>query len=88
MASQFKLAKKLDDDAELDKLSSDTEKERLSSLADNMKAYAKLAAQKRDDIIEINADTTMTSAEKRATIRELEKEEEQAYRDGIEAFKN
>ena len=87
ISQEFEQAKKAGDDAAIDTLLSNPSKEALFGLDKLIKQTSKAAAALRDEAVEINADTKMTSTEKRAALKSLEKDEEDLYRDAIKAFK-
>lgn len=84
--TEFEQAKKAGDDEALDKIMSSPEKEELVGLGRMIRSTTKAAAGIRDEMVDINADKTLSLAEKRAKLKELEKEEEALYRDAIKAF--
>lgn len=86
-AAEFSLAKKAGDDGEIDKIMADPKKSPIINLDNLIRKTSQSAAKIRDEEVEINADTTLTATEKRARLKELEKQEEELYRDAIEAFK-
>ena len=86
-ADEFKQAKKAGDDEALDKIMANPEKSAIVGLDRLIRATSKKAAEIRDEAVEINADTTLSAPEKRAKLKELEKEEEDLYRSAIDAFK-
>lgn len=84
--TEFNQAKKAGDDEELDKILANPEKSPLIGLDRMIKSTNKAAAAMRDEMVEINADKTLTDAQKRQKLKELEAEEEKLYRDSIKAF--
>ncbi len=84
--TEFEQAKKAGDDEALDKIMSSPEKEELVGLGRMIRSTTKAAAGIRDEMVDINADKTLSLAEKRAKLKALEKEEEALYRDAIKAF--
>ncbi len=84
--TEFEQAKKAGDDEALDKIMSSPEKEELVGLGRMIRSTTKAAAGIRDEMVDINADKTLSLAEKRAKLKALEKEEETLYRDAIKAF--
>ena len=84
--TEFEQAKKAGDDEELDKIMSSPEKEELVGLGRMIRSTTKAAAGIRDEMVDINADKSLSLADKRAKLKALENEEEALYRDAIKAF--
>lgn len=84
--TEFEQAKKLGDGDELSKIA-DGEKGQLIGLGRMVRSTSKAAAALGDEKVEIAANKDLTDAEKRAELKRIEKEEEELYRSGIEAFK-
>jgi len=88
VSEEFKQAKKAGDDQAMDDIESRPAKAELLGLDKMIKATTKAAAGIRDEMVDVNADKSLSLAEKRAQLKALEKEEEALYRDAIKAFKN
>lgn len=86
-AAEFKEAKKAGDGEAIDKIFARPGMADLIGLEKLVKHTAKVAAQIRDQEVDINADPKMTPAEKKTALKELEKQEEEIYRSAIDAFK-
>ena len=86
-AAEFKEAKKAGDDEAMDKILDRPEKAELLGLDKLIRRTTEAATQIRDEMLDINQDKALTLAEKRAKLKELEREEEALYRDAIEAFR-
>lgn len=86
-AAEFKEAKKAGDGEAIDQMFARPGKADLIGLEKLVKHTAKAAAEIRDQEVDINADPKMTPAEKKAALKELEKQEEEIYRSAIDAFK-
>lgn len=84
---EFAQAKKAGDGPAMDEILAQPRKAQLLSLDRLVKLTAKSAAQIRDEEVDINADTKMTPQEKKAALKELERQEEILYRSAIGAFK-
>lgn len=84
--TEFEQAKKLGDGDELSKIA-DSEKGQLIGLGRMVRATSKAAAALGDEKVSVNANKELSDAEKRAELKRIEKEEEELYRSGIEAFK-
>lgn len=84
--TEFEQAKKAGDGDALDKIMSSPEKEELVGLGRMIRSTTKAAAGIRDEMVDINADKSLSLADKRAKLKALEKEEETLYRDAISAF--
>jgi hypothetical protein len=87
VAEEFKQAKKAGDDKAMDDILNRPEKAELIGLDRMIRSTGKAAAEIRDQMVDINADESLSLAEKRAQLKALEKEEEALYRDAIGAFK-
>lgn len=85
--AEFKEAKKAGDGEAMDAILSDANKARLIGLGRLVDATSKTAAAMGDEKVDVNASEEMTLAEKRARLKEIEKDEEALYRDAIGAFK-
>lgn len=79
---EFKEAKKAGDDAAMDALEAPSQST-MRSIARSIKRAAEL----RDEMVDVNADKSLGLADKRAKLKELEKEEESVYRDALENFR-
>ncbi len=86
-ATEFKQAKKAADDEEMDKILADPKKSQMISLERMIKQTKEAAAAIRDEEVEVNADKSLSPAQKRAKLKELEQAEEELYRGAIEAFR-
>jgi Large polyvalent protein associated domain 38/ADP-Ribosyltransferase in polyvalent proteins len=86
-AEEFKQAKKAGDGEAMDKIMDKPEKAELLGLDRLIKSTTKAAGAIRDEMVDINGDKDLSLAEKRAKLKELEREEEAIYRDAIEAFR-
>ena len=86
-AAEFKQAKDAGDGESIDAILANPSKAELLGLDRLIRNTTKSAAALRDEMVDINADTTMGLSEKRAKLKELEKEEEALYRDAIAAFR-
>lgn len=86
-AAEFKEAKKAGDDEAIDKILERPGADEIESLIKLIKRTTEDATQIRDEMLDINQDKALTLAEKRAKLKELEREEEALYRDAIEAFR-
>lgn len=86
-AEEFKQAKKAGDGEAIDKIMQRPEKAELLGFDRMIKATNKAVASIRDEMVDVNADKSLSLAEKRAKLKALEKEEEAIYRDAIAAFR-
>jgi N12 class adenine-specific DNA methylase len=86
-AYEFKQADKAGDVDEMRRIMGDPEKSRLLAVGDMVSKVSKDAAEIRDLAVDVNADESMTAAEKRAKLKDLDQQEEAIYRQAIEAFK-
>jgi len=84
---EFRQAKKAGDDKAMDKIMGDAEKERLLGLAKTVTSTNKAAAALADEKVDVLADDSLSTAKKREKLKEIEKEEDELYRDAIDAFK-
>lgn len=87
VSEEFKQAKKAGDDKAMDAILDRPEKAELLGLDRMIRSTSKAAAEIRDTMVDINQDEKLSLAEKRAKLKELEKEEEALYRDAVAAFK-
>lgn len=85
--TEFEQAKKAGDGEAMERLFDNPAKAQAISTGRMVKSVNKTAAAIRDGEVDINARTDMTPSEKRAALKDLEKQEEELYRDAIEAFK-
>jgi hypothetical protein len=85
--SEFQQAKKAGDGEAMDAIFSRPEKAELLGFDRMLRTTGKSAAAVRDLEVEINADKSLTRAQKREKLREAEQEEESIYRSAIEALK-
>ncbi len=86
-STEFKQAKAAGDSDAMDAILNSPKKSELLGLERMIIKTTSAAAALRDEMVDINADTELSLAEKRAKLKELEKEEEALYRDAIEAFR-
>lgn len=86
-AEEFRVAKKAADGEALDEIFARPEQGELVSLDRMTQRYGKAIAALRDEQVLVNVDTTLTTEQKRARLKELEAEEESLYRGAIEAFR-
>ncbi|WBF05226.1 soluble lytic transglycosylase/helicase/methylase [Burkholderia phage CSP3] len=86
-AEEFRVAKKAADGEALDDIFARPEQGELVSLDRMTQRYGKAIAALRDEQVLVNVDTTLTTEQKRARLKELEAEEESLYRGAIEAFR-
>jgi hypothetical protein len=86
-STEFKQAKKAADDEAMDDILNRPEKAELLGLDKMISATTKAAATLRDEMVDINADKTLSLTDKRAKLKELEQAEAEIYRDAIAAFK-
>lgn len=86
-ATEFNQAKKAGDGEEADKILSSPDKATMVGLDHMIQKTNKAVAALRDEMVDINADKTLSLQEKRAKLKALEKEEEALYRDAIAAFR-
>lgn len=84
--AEFKEAKKAGDSDELGKIADDPAKGPLLGLGNAITHFNKAAAALADEKVDTNASTDLTAAQKRQKLKALDAEEEQFYRDAIEAF--
>jgi hypothetical protein len=87
VAEEFKQAKKAGDADAMADIESKPNKAELLGLDRVITKTTKAAAAIRDEMVDINAEKSLSLAEKRAKLKELEREEESIYRDAIAAFK-
>lgn len=86
-ATEFQQAKKAGDGEAIDAILDRPEKAELLGLDRLIKRTNEAASMLRDQAVDINADTSLSMSDKRAKLKELEKDEEALYRDAIRAFK-
>ncbi|MGL4297326.1 MAG: LPD38 domain-containing protein [Aestuariivirga sp.] len=86
-ATEFQQAKKAGDGEAMDKILDRPEKAELLGLDKLIKSTTQAATQIRDEMLDINQDASLSLPEKRAKLKELEREEELLYRDAIAAFR-
>jgi hypothetical protein len=87
-AMQFKLAKKAGDGESIDNLMREP---RMAELVGLDSMFTKMSAsvrQLREQQVEVNADETLSLADKRRKLKEIENQEEELYRAALEAFKS
>lgn len=86
-SEEFRQAKKAGDSDAMDKILSSPDKEEMIILSKFILSTNKAAAAIRDEMVDINADTSLSLPEKRAKLKELERAEAELYRDAIETFR-
>ena len=86
-SEEFRQAKKAGDSDAMDKILSSPDKEEMIILSKFILSTNKAAAAIRDEMVDINADTSLSLPEKRAKLKELERDEAELYRDAIETFR-
>jgi hypothetical protein len=86
-SEEFKQAKKAGDGEAMDAIMDRPEKAELLGFDRLIRSTTKAAGELRDAMVDINADQSLSLAEKRVRLKELEKEEEAIYRDAIAAFR-
>lgn len=84
---EFEQIRKAGDSAAMDKFLADPERGKIAAMGKLVSSINKAAASIKDAEVDINADKTMPLAKKRAALKDLEKQEQSLYRDGIAAFK-
>jgi hypothetical protein len=84
---QFEAAKKQRDADEAKHILADPDKKAAISLAKMLASTNKVEGQFADRAVEINADKTLTPAQKRAQLKAIEDQQENIYRKAIGAFK-
>jgi len=87
-SEEFKQAKKAGDDEAMDAILSNPDKAQMMSFDRMIRSTSKAAAEMRDAMVDINADKSLGLAEKRAKLKEIEKDEEALYRDAIAVFRD
>jgi hypothetical protein len=85
--TEFQMAKKLGDGEAQDKFMEDATKVKALGLTKMITKTNKAVGEMKDEAVEVAADTKMSPTEKRARLKELEREQESLYRDAIEVFK-
>lgn len=86
-AEEFKQAKKAGDADAMDQILNTPSKAQLLGLERIVTKTTQAAAKLRDEEVTINADKSIPLIERRAAIKELQRQEEEMYRAAIEAFK-
>lgn len=86
-AEEFRQAKKAGDGEAIDNIMARPEKAELLGFDRMIKATNMAVAAIRDEMVDVNADKSLSLAEKRAKLKELERQEEALYRDAIAAFR-
>ena len=86
-SEEFRQAKKAGDSDAMDKILASPDKEEMIILSKFILNTNKAAAAIRDEMVDINADTSLSLPEKRAKLKELERDEAELYRDAIETFR-
>ena len=85
--TEFAMAKKLGDGDAQDKFMEDETKVKALGLTKMITKTNKAVGELKDEAVEVAADTKMSPTEKRARLKELEREQESLYREAIEVFK-
>jgi hypothetical protein len=85
--TEFKEAKKAGDFDSMQDILDKPEKAELLSLSRLIQKTNEFSAALRDEMASISSDDAIPLSEKRAKLKELEKQEEELYRSAIEAFK-
>jgi hypothetical protein len=85
---QFQAAKKQRDAAEMSRVIANPDNKTAISLSKMLTATNKVEGIYADRAVEINADKTLTPAQKRAQLKTIEDQQEKIYRNAIGAFKN
>ncbi|WP_205184140.1 LPD38 domain-containing protein [Burkholderia sp. LMG 13014] len=86
-ADEFHVAKKAADGEALDDIFARPEQAEMISLDRMTQRYGKAISAIRDEEVTINADKALSTAEKRARLKELEGDEESLYRSALDAFR-
>lgn len=86
-ATEFQQAKKAGDGEAIDSIFARPGQAELIALDKMFKKSSKAAAAIRDEEVTVNADKSLSTAEKRARLKELEQQEEAIYRQALEVFK-
>ena len=86
-ADEFRAAKKAGDAEAMEKVLSRPEMGEMIALDRMVTRYGRAIAAVRDQAVEVNADKTLTTAQKRARLKEIEAQEEMLYRSAIDAFR-
>jgi hypothetical protein len=85
--TEFEQASKAGDGDALDKLMADPEKGAVVSLGKMVRQVNKAAAAIRDQEVDIQQREDLTTGQKKAELKALEQQEENLYREALEAFK-
>ncbi|QKW95402.1 DarB-like antirestriction protein [Ralstonia phage RPZH6] len=86
-ATEFQQAKKAGDGEAIDSIFARPGQAELIALDKMFKKSSHAAAAIRDEEVTVNADKSLSTAEKRNRLKELEKQEESIYRDALDVFK-
>ena len=86
-AAEFGMAKKAADGEAMDQILGDEKKAAVLGLTRMIQHTNAATAALRDEAVEVNADSTLSVAEKRARLKELEAQEEDILRGALAAFK-
>lgn len=86
-AAEFGMAKKAADGEAMDQILGDEKKAAVLGLTRMIQHTNAATAALRDEAVEVNADSTLSVAEKRARLKELETQEEDILRGALAAFK-
>ncbi|WP_203234341.1 LPD38 domain-containing protein [Burkholderia mayonis] len=86
-ADEFRVAKKAADGEALDDIFARPEQAEMISLDRMTQRYGKAIAAIRDEAVTVNADKSLSTAEKRTRLKELEADEEVLYRGALDAFR-
>ncbi|WRQ05453.1 DarB-like antirestriction [Ralstonia phage AhaGv] len=86
-ATEFQQAKKAGDGEAIDSIFARPGQAELIALDKMFKKSSHAAASIRDEEVTVNSDKSLSTAEKRNRLKELEKQEESIYRDALDVFK-
>lgn len=86
-ATEFQQAKKAGDGEAIDSIFARPGQAELIALDKMFKKSSHAAAAIRDEEVTVNADKSLSTAEKRDRLKELENQEESIYRDALDVFK-
>ncbi|CAH0532153.1 hypothetical protein UAM5_00036 [Ralstonia phage UAM5] len=87
-ATEFHQAKKAGDGEAIDSIFARPGQGELIALDRLVKKSSKAAASIRDEEVTVNADKSLSTADKRGKLKALEQEEEAIYRQALDAFKS
>ncbi len=86
--AEMEAAKKAKDADAVSAILDDPVKGELARMSKIINSMRERGAAKRDEAVDIAADPSLTGPQKRAKLKELDIDEQELYRDAIEAFKN